>query len=158
MAIAGISAGSGELTEWVRYGGMASTRSRVRRHQEQFRGRLIERYGDVCAVTGRQPLEVLDAAHLYSYATDPVHRERGGLLLRADVHRLFDAMLLTVEPDDVTSRVAPALLGNFPSLAQLDGQVLRVAGDRLPDLDLLATHAGAARARWRSLPKELAGR
>lgn len=158
VEIVGIAAGSGELTEWIRYGGLVATRARMRRHQDQFRGKLLERYGDVCAVTGRQPLEVLDAAHLYSYAAQPVHRERAGLLLRSDVHRLFDAMLLTIEPDDATSRVAPALLEAFPTLEPLDAQVLRVPDDRLPDLGLLATHAQAARGRWRSLAKELAGR
>lgn len=37
------------------------------------------------------PLEVLEAAHLYSYASVGEHYEYGGLLLRRDLHRLFVA-------------------------------------------------------------------
>lgn len=142
--------------DWVRHGGLTETRVRVRRFQDEFRGKLLERFGEVCAVTGRHPREVLDAAHLYSYAARPVHEERGGLLLRKDVHRLFDSMLLTVDPDDVRAHVAPALLERYPVLGSLDGQKLHVASDRLPRVELLASHATAARERWRTLKNELA--
>lgn len=147
-----------ELGEWADRGGVTETRTKVRRFQDQFRGRLLEQFGEVCAVTGRHPREVLDAAHLYSYAAQPVHDARGGLLLRKDVHRLFDSMLLTIDPQDTRSRVAPALLDRYPALGSLDGQQLHVARDRLPRLELLASHAEAARERWRTLKKELAAR
>lgn len=144
--------------EWVRQGGLRETRVRVRRFQDEFRGKLLDRFGEVCAVTGRQPREVLDAAHLYSYAARPVHEERGGLLLRKDVHRLFDSMLLLVDPDDARAHVAPALLDRYPSLEPLDGQKLQVPNERMPRTELLASHAEAARERWATLKKDLAGR
>lgn len=144
--------------EWIRHGGFLETKAKMRRFQEQFRGKLIDRFGDVCAVTGRQPLEVLDAAHLYSYAVNPEHRERGGLLLRKDVHRLFDTMLLTIEPESLHSRVAPELLKEYPSVGALDGRPLEVPSAWQPDRDLLAAHSVAAHERWRTLSKDLARR
>ncbi|WP_425443395.1 HNH endonuclease [Serinibacter salmoneus] len=78
--------------EWVHSGGFAEARAKVRRMQGAFRRKLLDRYGEVCAVTGSHPADVLDAAHLYSYAETPVHRERGGLLLRKDVHASLMAL------------------------------------------------------------------
>ena len=67
----------------------------------------FERYGATASVTGAQPDAVLDAAHLYTFAERPVHIDGGGLLLRADVHRLFDRLLLTFNPETWRSQVAP---------------------------------------------------
>ncbi|ROR96248.1 HNH endonuclease [Salana multivorans] len=156
----GIAVEIGEPGEWSRHGGFAETRTRVRRFQDQFRDRLLTRYGEVCAVTGVQPREALDAAHLYSYATRPVHEANGGLLLRKDVHGLFDAMLLTIDPDSLQSQVAPPLVERYPGLGWLDGRALTVPRDRLPRLELLDAHADASRERWASkaLRDDLAGR
>lgn len=63
---------------------------RVRIGQQAFRAKLRKQFSDTCAITGPMPSEVLDAAHLYSYATEGVHHDDGGILLRKDVHRLFD--------------------------------------------------------------------
>ena len=48
---------------------------------------------------GPAPAEVLEACHLYSYAEIGRHDIEGGLLLRRDLHRLFDQGLLAVTPD-----------------------------------------------------------
>jgi hypothetical protein len=63
-------------------GGHTEALVRVRVGQRVFRERLFERFGSTCAVTGRQPEDVLDAAHLYSFADRGEHRSDGGLLLR----------------------------------------------------------------------------
>lgn len=144
--------------DWERHGGHTETRAKVRRFQDQFRNKLLDRYGEVCAVTGRQPLEMLDAAHLYSYAAEPVHRESGGLLLRKDVHRMFDSMLLTISPDSMTSSVAPALMDAYPNLRVLDSRPLELPEGSSPDADLLSRHESLTRVRWKGLNKELAER
>ena len=82
---------------------------RVRRGQQGFRRRLLDKFGSVCAFTGPQPEEVLDAAHLYSYAEIGQHHEHGGLLCRKDLHRLYDLGLLAIEPESQTIDVAPSL-------------------------------------------------
>lgn len=79
-------------------GGHRRVLTRVRLGQSFFRRQLISRFGPVCAITGANPLEVLDAGHLYSYAELGQHEEHGGLLFRRDIHRLFDLGLLCINP------------------------------------------------------------
>lgn len=119
--------------------------------QQQFRDRLLERFGTVCAVTGRQPEEVLDAAHLFTFAERPEHLETAGLILRADVHRLFDRLLLTIEPRRWETRVAPGLLERYPGLAPLDGRPLEVASRVRPDVSYVEQHWASSTGRWKRL-------
>ncbi|GIL37700.1 HNH endonuclease signature motif containing protein [Phycicoccus sp. DTK01] len=82
---------------------------RVRRGQRQFRQHILTLQGSVCAFTGGAPERVLDAGHLYSYAELGTHFKHGGLMLRKDIHRLFDDGLLAVDPRRLTIDVAPTL-------------------------------------------------
>lgn len=66
--------------------------------QGTFRYALEQAYGR-CAVTGEHSLPALDAAHITPYGDGGDHALDNGLLLRADVHRLFDAGYVTVTPD-----------------------------------------------------------
>lgn len=96
--------------------GVATVRVRV--GQGDFRRRLVKRYDNVCAFTGRAPLDALEAAHLYSYAATGVHHDEGGFLLRRDLHRLFDLGLLAVHPDSCCLDVDSAL-AEYPEYARL---------------------------------------
>jgi putative restriction endonuclease len=51
------------------------------------------------AVTGERALPVLDAAHIQPVSEGGVHRIGNGLLLRSDIHILFDRGYVTVTPD-----------------------------------------------------------
>jgi len=134
-------------------GGHVEAVVRQRVGQQRFRERLLDRYGATCAVTGAQPEMVLDAAHLYRFADRPEHADDGGLLLRADVHRLFDRLVLTFHPRTWTTQVAPVLLDRHESLAVLDGRRISVHDSRLPDVGLIEEHHAAARARWKELTR-----
>lgn len=79
-------------------GGHVRVTVRVRKGQRSFRRRLLEEQGAVCAFTGSMPEPVLEAGHLYSYADVGEHHDHGGLLLRRDVHRLFDNGDLAIDP------------------------------------------------------------
>jgi hypothetical protein len=98
---------------------------RIRRGQRQFRDHLLKWQGGRCAFTGEAPVRVLDAGHLYSYAELGEHHEHGGLLLRRDIHRLFDDGSLAVDPTNLTIDVAGDLEG-FPQYARLHEQTLHV--------------------------------
>lgn len=103
--------------------GFRHTMVRVRRGQRQFRDRLLQHQGGTCAFTGAAPERVLEAGHLYSYAELGTHYEHGGLLLRRDIHRLFDDGLLAVSPEARRIDVAPEL-ARFPQYARLqDGRL-----------------------------------
>jgi putative restriction endonuclease len=67
--------------------------------QATFRIAVLDAYGRGCAVTEEHSLPALEASHIRPYAQDGPHEIRNGLLLRADLHRLFDTGYATVTPD-----------------------------------------------------------
>lgn len=77
-------------------GGFTMRMSKERVGQWQFRQELLNRFGNMCAFTGACHTAALDAAHLYSYAREGEHRVDEGLLLRKDLHKLFDSELVGV--------------------------------------------------------------
>lgn len=111
---------------------------RVRRGQGKFREHLLSTLGEECAFTGMAPARVLEAGHLYSYAQLGEHHEHGGLMLRRDVHRLFDDGWLAVDPTSLRIDVAESL-GAFKQYRLLNGRPL---GIRLRDsqLEWLSRH------------------
>ncbi|MBI3707617.1 MAG: HNH endonuclease, partial [Proteobacteria bacterium] len=80
-----------------RYG--EPTLIRPRLGQGTFRVTVTDFYGRRCAVTGEKTLPLLDAAHIRPYAAGGAHEVTNGLLLRTDVHRLFDLGYVTVSDD-----------------------------------------------------------
>jgi hypothetical protein len=69
---------------------------RLRRdRQPAFRSALLAAYNGCCAITGCNIEPCLEAAHLDRYADSGDNRSCNGILLRADLHRLMDAGLLT---------------------------------------------------------------
>jgi putative restriction endonuclease len=80
--------------------------------QGAFRATILDAYGRACALTGEHSVPVLDAAHIRAFAEGGEHRTSNGLLLRADVHKLFDAGYVTVTPD-ARFEVSPRLRADF---------------------------------------------
>ena len=72
---------------------------RARLGQGSFRTLVIDAYQRRCAITGEHTLPALEAAHILPYAELGPHQVSNGILLRSDFHKLFDAGLVTVEPD-----------------------------------------------------------
>lgn len=66
--------------------------------QGAFRVMVTDAYGRRCAVTGEKALPTLEAAHIRPVSAGGVHRLDNGLLLRSDVHALFDAGYVSVTP------------------------------------------------------------
>lgn len=67
--------------------------------QGTFRVLVTDAYNRACAVTGEHSLPVLEAAHIKPYAAEGPHLVSNGLLLRSDLHRLFDQGYMTVTPN-----------------------------------------------------------
>lgn len=117
---------------------------RPRLGQGGFRVAVTDAYGRACAVTTEHSLPVLEAAHIRPYAEEGEHDVRNGLLLRSDVHRLFDRGYVTVTPD-YQFRVSPRLqqdYANGRTYYALDGTPIAVPRDpRLaPSREALAWH------------------
>ena len=125
-------------------GGFTTGSVRRRKGQREFRFQLIDRFGESCAISGSQPPQVLEAAHLYSFAAEPVHKRDGGLLLRRDFHALFDANLITVNPSTWHIEVAPRL-EIFPSYREISGRKLLLLEQDRPSTDLISAHYERAR-------------
>lgn len=67
--------------------------------QGAFRSMVTDFYRRRCAVTQEKTLPALEAAHIRPYADGGPHEPQNGLLLRRDVHSLFDAGYVTVNVD-----------------------------------------------------------
>ena len=67
--------------------------------QGAFRVMVTDNYRRRCAVTQERTLPALEAAHIRPYSDGGDHEARNGLLLRRDIHSLFDAGYVTVTPD-----------------------------------------------------------
>jgi putative restriction endonuclease len=78
-------------------------RVEVRRRLGQGLFSLVVRdaHHRACAVTGEHSLPALEAAHILPYGQGGEHRVDNGLLLRSDLHRLYDHGYVTVTPDYV---------------------------------------------------------
>ena len=72
---------------------------RQRVGQGGFRALVTDAYTRRCAISGERTLPALEAAHIKPYAESGPNRTENGLLLRSDLHRLFDAGYVTVTPE-----------------------------------------------------------
>lgn len=88
----------GEIPQPVpRYGEPVAVLPRL--EQGSFKIIVTDAYSRRCVVTGEKALPVLEAAHIRPYAEGGDHRVDNGLLLRSDLHTLFDRGYLTVTPE-----------------------------------------------------------
>ena len=67
--------------------------------QSIFRIRVLDAYERACAVTGEHSLPVLDAAHIMPYSNGGAHAIYNGIVLRSDLHRLFDHGYVAIDED-----------------------------------------------------------
>ncbi len=81
----------------------------IRPGQGAFKDALIARYGPYCLVTGVSTLEVLEAAHICPYLGDQDDHPENGLLLRADIHTLFDRNMLRIAPENLVIEIASSV-------------------------------------------------
>jgi hypothetical protein len=109
--------------------------------QPQFRAKLMRAYNNKCAVTGCAVDDVLQAAHIRPVRKSGSHTCTNGLLLRADIHNLFDRGLLTIDKNYVIE--LDESLHKVAEYKSLHGRQLKVipskAADR-PSKDLLQEH------------------
>lgn len=119
-----------------------------RRGQPLFRARLLDAYGGRCAITGCTAVEVLEAAHVLPYRGEHTHRLDNGLLLRADLHTLFDCQLLWITPEH-TVALAPAVLATDYALLQGKPLILPASKADHPNPAHLAEHAARCQMRMR---------
>lgn len=119
----------------------------VRRGQPAFRDALLQQYEGRCAFSGWDVVSSLEAAHVVPYANNGGSKVTNGLLLRGDLHTLFDLHLITVDPDSRTVVVAQEL--QMTKAAELHGRPLAWPLDAkaAPPREVLARHHALAMAK-----------
>lgn len=84
---------------------------RARRGQGPFRDKLRKQFSDTCLVTRCRLPDLLEAAHIAPYRGEKDNHPSNGLLLRADIHTLFDLGLLGINPATFEVCLHPKLNG-----------------------------------------------
>lgn len=106
--------------------------------QGAFREALRERYGDGCQISGCPVMSIIQACHIVTVSGSGLDTPDNGLLLRVDLHILFDMDLIGIDPKTLRVAIAPELRDT--EYSELEGAELRV-GNNKPNLKAL-------HARW----------
>jgi len=103
---------------------------KARRGQRKFRNSLIRRYGPNCMISGCALMDLIEAAHIWPYRGAHSNNVRNGLLLRADLHTLFDLDLLGIHPATLAIKINPQAIA--VGYAAFEGVHLATAGNKKP--------------------------
>ncbi|MBI1332783.1 MAG: HNH endonuclease [Armatimonadetes bacterium] len=115
---------------------------KARLGQGAFRVLTLQNYSGRCCITGENTAPVLQAAHIQAVHKDGDHRLQNGLLMRADIHILFDRGLIGMD-EDYRIRISPQIREQYLNgrvYYEHDGQLMRsIPKDEelRPDRDLL---------------------
>lgn len=112
--------------------------------QGAFRIAVTEAYARQCAVTEGKVLPALDAAHIRPYTDDGPHVTSNGILLRKDIHSVFDAGYATVDVNYrfIVSKKVKEVFNNGEEYRRLHGKTLKLPDQKLdwPNPEFLKWH------------------
>jgi len=128
--------------EAVRYGQPILTLPRL--GQGSFRVLVTDAYERRCAVTNERTLPALDAAHIKPYSESGQHVISNGILMRRDLHALFDRGYITITPSmnvEVSRRIKEEF-ENGRDYYRLHGSTIRIPADpqNVPSREYLDWH------------------
>ena len=132
----------GFMEEQARFGEPVLVRPRL--GQGAFRIVVTDNYQRRCAVSGERTLPALDAAHIRPFADGGSHEASNGILLRRDIHSLFDAGYVTISSEmkfEVSRRIKEEF-DNGRQYYALHGQTVAKPNEpkRQPDVSALIWH------------------
>lgn len=115
------------------------TRSVVQRQgQPRFRAQLMQLYDRQCAVSRCDLADVLEAAHILPYRGPQTNDLSNGIILRADLHILFDEGLLAIDDSSLSVRLSPSVSAN-KYYSEFHGIELHSSAEKI-DPELLRAH------------------
>jgi hypothetical protein len=122
----------------------------LRQGQGKFRRLVLSAYGERCAVSGCDVAQAVEAAHIFPYLGAETNVVPNGLLLRADLHTLYDLGLIAINPDSMQVVVSPKLRAT--SYASLANQPVRLPElpEHHPSRLALGRHLAWASEQWHS--------
>lgn len=111
-----------------------------RRGQPEFRQRLLDIYKGACAISGYDAFQALEAAHIIPYQGVETNHPKNGILLRSDLHTLFDLRLISINTETMTVLVSPELLKTI--YAQYQGKLIFIPQnpEEKPSIEALNKH------------------
>lgn len=112
--------------------------------QGAFRIAVLEAYGRQCAISDGKVIPALDAAHIKPYGEGGLHAKSNGILMRKDIHCVFDAGYVTVDRDYrfSVSKKVKEIFNNGEEYLRLHGKALRLPARKVdwPDPTFLQWH------------------
>ena len=118
----------------------ALTSIAMRRGQSEFRKKLLKAYENKCAITGSDVEAALEAAHISAYKGDHTNPIENGLLLRADIHTLFDIGLIAINSNNrVVFHESLIISDHYSNLNNRRIFIPKCVADR-PNKEALALH------------------
>ncbi|HEY9610918.1 HNH endonuclease signature motif containing protein [Allocoleopsis sp.] len=120
----------------------------IRPGQRKFKLELMKAYGGCCSITGCPVEAVLQAAHIIPYLGAKTDHPSNGLLLRVDIHQLFDSYYLSINPE--TYKVEMATVLSNSCYWDLREQPLRMPKSKTarPNSNALLKHYQIFKERW----------
>ena len=112
----------------------------ARRGPKRLRDALLTSSDGCCAMSGPCPIELLEVAYVTPFPAGDVHSVMNALLLRADLHTMWDLNMVAIDPSTMRIRVADTLLDG--EYGRLDGRKL------LPRRDGSRISSEYVRDRW----------
>lgn len=111
-----------------------------RRGQPAFRKELLRLYKGCCSITGCNVEETLESVHIHPYMGADTNHPSNGLLLRSDLHTLFDIGLISIDPENYQILVSPRLMGS--SYYDLKGKFINLPQEKAgrPSVEAIAWH------------------
>jgi putative restriction endonuclease len=106
------------------------TSIKIRQGQSQFRQQLLKRYRGQGLISKCEVTQIIEAAHIWPYRVIQDNHSDNGLLLRADLHTLFDLNLIGINPDTLKVSISSALFNSEYKI--FDGKNLNVMGNNPP--------------------------
>ena len=112
----------------------------VRQGQPKFRRSLLLAYGEKCAITGFDSESALEAAHIKPYMGEHTNHVKNGLLLRSDIHTLFDRYLISINPNTLNVEINKSLVNTRYRYLK-DKSLIQPSDNRsMPDNEALGWH------------------
>jgi uncharacterized protein YjbI with pentapeptide repeats len=115
----------------------------LRQGHDDLRRKLLQAYDQRCAITRCSVSQVLEVAYILPFCHEATHQPSNALLLRSDLHLLFDLHLLTIDPQTLTVLVAPLLMDSYYRTVVGRSLYLPRVAEYQPSLASLGEHKAA---------------
>lgn len=114
---------------------------KARRGEKRLRNQLRQSYGDRCGISGPCPRDLLEVAYIVPFPQGNVHSLANSILMRSDLHTLWDLNLIGIDPDDLKVSVSEQLKGT--GYEKLNGRTI------VAPKDGTVVSSSSLRERWK---------